>query len=75
MGTSQRLDVTSKSARELPGPGQYSSNKQFGADAVTFSMRGKVQEKQREDIPGPGSYNALDAINRDKSPSFRMGTS
>lgn len=37
-------------------------------------MKSKRQELKRDDVPGPGAYNANDTINRDKSPSYRMGT-
>jgi hypothetical protein len=41
MGSSKRADIAPKTAREMPGPGLYESNKKFGADAVTYSIKGK----------------------------------
>lgn len=38
-------------------------------------MQPKREPLKRDNIPGPGAYNAADSINRDKSPSFRMGQS
>jgi len=38
------------------------------------SIYGKREPPKKDFIPGPGSYNNLDTINRDKSPSYRMGT-
>ena len=75
MSHSQRPDIVNKSVRELPGPGNYANNNEFGKNAPSFSMQSKREALKRDMIPGPGSYNAADSVvNRDKSPSYRMGT-
>ena len=74
MSTSKRPDVAPKTARELPGPGQYTSPIQVGKDAPSFSIRCGRTEQKKDQIPGPGAYNEIDHFTRDKSPSFRLGT-
>lgn len=41
MSTSSRPDVAPKTARDAPGPGQYASQKKFGDDARSVSIRGR----------------------------------
>jgi hypothetical protein len=38
-------------------------------------MKGKGGETKRDNIPGPGAYEASVREVRDKSPSYKMGTS
>lgn len=60
----------------MPGPGNYADINNFGKNVPSFSIQSKREALKRDMIPGPGSYNAADTVvNRDKSPSYRMGTS
>ncbi|CDW79521.1 UNKNOWN [Stylonychia lemnae] len=75
LSKSQRPEMTSKEVKNLPGPGNYESYKQFGKDVPMVSIMGKREPLKKDNIPGPGSYNNVNEIQRDKSPSFRIGTS
>jgi hypothetical protein len=39
MGISKRPDIAPKTAREVPGPGQYTSPTKIGKDTPAYSMR------------------------------------
>jgi hypothetical protein len=32
------------------------------------------KDLKKDEVPGPGTYIEFDTINRDKSPSYRLGT-
>jgi hypothetical protein len=65
----------SKDQMSLPGPGNYSDSKQFGADAKSFSMRGKPADKVIDDVPGPGNYEANANIVKDRVTTYKMSSS
>jgi len=58
----------------MPGPTNYADINNFGKNVPTYSILGKREPLKKDSVPGPGAYNANDSINRDKSPTFRMGS-
>ena len=46
--------MVGKSAKDAPGPGQYSDNREFGRNAPAVQIQGKGNDQVREDRPGPG---------------------
>lgn len=56
IGTSRRTDIVDKNQTELPGPGNYSGNDEFGKNAKGFAFSGRRDDKYN-DVPGPGSYS------------------
>ena len=47
----------------------------MGQGSVSYSIKGKSKEIRTERNPGPGAYEVSELHNRDKSPSYKMGTS
>mmetsp|Transcript_21665 Transcript_21665/g.15930 ORF Transcript_21665/g.15930 Transcript_21665/m.15930 type:complete len:86 (-) Transcript_21665:612-869(-) len=83
MGTAERGSLlgNSKSASDLPGPGNYtyeegkfgSSSVKYKAPAYTFG--GKQKRSDNNGLPGPGTYDSeLQAV-RERPLSYRMGNS
>lgn len=66
--------MMSRSTIDLPGPGSYSTNKNFGNDARKAQITGKPAESQRNDSPGPGKYDIKDAIVKYTTPNYGLGT-
>lgn len=58
----------------LPGPGNYTHQKEFGHDAKSFSMRGRPQDKVGNEVPGPGNYEGNLEVVKDKVISYNMGS-
>lgn len=57
MGNTNRADVVSKEARELPGPGNYANQDLIGKDSRSFVIAGKPKDMQDNRVPGPGAYD------------------
>jgi hypothetical protein len=45
IGTSKRLDIVSMTARDMPGPGNYSNEAEFGKNVKSYKFEGKYSEK------------------------------
>jgi hypothetical protein len=45
MGTSKRIEIVSQTARDMPGPGNYSNEGAFGKNVKGFKFEGKHSEK------------------------------
>ena len=58
----------------MPGPGMYDSPSRLGKGGPSYTMKSARKEFSKDDNPGPGAYELNNSINRDKSPSYRMGT-
>jgi hypothetical protein len=59
MGSSkkERSAFSSKSYSQLPGPGNYHNQEEFGKAAPKFTIKGKPKDNNRNDSPGPGQYD------------------
>lgn len=70
MSASKRGDLVSKTARELPGPGNYEP---APSKSVAFTMGGKPRDTQDSSKPGPGHYDPKLFLTKDQSgQAFRM---
>ena len=67
--------LISQSNKALPGPGSYSTSKQFGSEARKAYITGRPAETERNDSPGPGKYDAKDALVKCTTPNYKMGSS
>ena len=74
IGTSSRSEFANlKSAREMPGPGNYEIIEEEGSRSVTrykgpsFSINGKSRDLNKNLNPGPGSYDNRDDLSKVKS--------
>mmetsp|Transcript_35534 Transcript_35534/g.34553 ORF Transcript_35534/g.34553 Transcript_35534/m.34553 type:complete len:148 (+) Transcript_35534:4040-4483(+) len=58
MGKTNRQDLVSNGVKDLPGPGNYSDSKQFGANAKAVTILGRPRDSSKNDSPGPGNYES-----------------
>ena len=69
---STRTDIVSKTARDMPGPGNYHDTKEFGKGAPSFTIRGKPEDRTRYDSPGPGHYEGDPSPTKDRVISHKI---
>ena len=69
----QRADYVGKDARDMPGPGHFESNDQFGKNGIKYSMYGKPADAKDNGNPGPGNYEQDVGPTKDRSISYKMG--
>lgn len=74
IGTSKRVDIVSNTTRDMPGPGNYTSDDRFGKDVKSFKFEGKYSEKHNNN-PGPGEYDRRDLLTKATAQSQRFGQS
>jgi len=75
MGSAARGEHNSKFSATIPGPGNYEQHKEFGHDAVKVTISGKSKEHISTMSPGPGAYDSKNEVVREKSVSYKMGSS
>jgi hypothetical protein len=60
--------------KQTPAPGSYEIPSMLH-EGPQYSMKGRTQPAQRLDSPGPGQYNYENTAIRDRSPTYKMGSS
>ena len=66
MSASKRGDLVSKTARDLPGPGNYEHDTAIGK-SFAYTMGGKSKEVQDNSKPGPGHYDPKLYLTKDQT--------
>jgi hypothetical protein len=69
--------LLNKSTADLPGPGNYNSDKTkaFGKGSIAVSIRGKQKDLSRLMSPGPGAYELSRTVIEERSKTYKIGTS
>ncbi len=65
--------MSTKSTKNVPGPGQYEHPNKVGKEGPKYSVGKELRkESQRPQTPGPGHYNNESLVNKNKAPIYSI---